>query len=86
MFNLIIKPVTYKINTQFYNIYSKEILKLIVNTTHTLSFWNIFNLILICLKHKMFKDIEDTTLLKLNSDLDNLSSYNWNIYLLKDNY
>lgn len=74
MFNLIIKPVTYKINTQFYNIYSKEILKLIVNTTHTLSFWNIFNLILICLKNKMFKDIEDTTLLKLNSDLDNLSS------------
>jgi hypothetical protein len=74
LFNLIIKPITRKLNIQFYNLYSKEILKLIINTTNSLSFWNIFNLILLCLKNKMFKDIEDNTILKLNSDLENLSS------------
>src|ERR1700738_4678372 len=74
IFNLIIKPLTYRINTQFDNIYSKDVLKLVINTTNSLSFLNIFNLILICLKNKMFKDIEETIILKLNSDLDNLSS------------
>lgn len=78
IFNLIIKPVTYKLNIQFYNIYSKEVLKLIVTTTNTLSFLNIFNLILICLKNKMFKDVEDTptgkTVLNLNNELENISS------------
>jgi hypothetical protein len=74
IFNLIVKPLTYRINIQFYNIYSKDILKLIINTTNSLSFWNIFNLILICLKNKMFKDIEDNIILKLNSDLDSISS------------